>query len=142
MQRSIDPTLFEWPSAHAHLIGSECNVCGVVSFPSQSSCPSCCGSDVMLRALSRTGRLWTWTTQSFAPKSPPYAVTKTPETFAPFYLGYVELENEVIVESRIEPGDRPLSIDMPMELTFAPLFVDENGDEVMCFAFKPSAEAA
>ena len=91
MQRSIDPALFEWPSANAHLIGSECNACGVVSFPRQSSCPSCCGSDVKLRALSTTGRLWTWTTQSFAPKSPPYAVTTTLESFVPFYLGYIEL---------------------------------------------------
>jgi uncharacterized OB-fold protein len=140
MQRSIDPHLFEWPSPDPRLIGSECRDCGVVSFPRQDTCPRCCGSAVAVRRLGTVGRLWTWTTQEFAPKSPPYAVARRPEEFVPFQLGYIELPGEVIVESRIVAGDAPLRIGMPMELVFAPLFVDANGNEVVCFAFTPNPE--
>ena len=34
--------------------------------------------------LSRTGTLWSWTSQDFRPKSPPYA---GPEQFVPFLIG-------------------------------------------------------
>src|SRR2546421_1443629 len=122
MQRSIDTQLFEWPSNDPRLIGSECQTCGVVSFPRQMSCPRCCGSAVALRRLGSTGYLWSWTTQEFAPKSPPYAVTRKPEEVTPFQLGYIELPDEVIVESRIVVGNTALRIGLPMELTFAPLF--------------------
>jgi uncharacterized OB-fold protein len=114
----------------------------VVSFPRQASCPRCCGSAVALRRLGNTGHLWTWTTQEFAPKSPPYAVTRKPEDFVAFQLGYIELPGEVIVESRIVAGNTALRIGLPMELTFAPLFTDTNGDEVVCFAFKPMGQRA
>lgn len=112
----------------------------MVSFPRQASCPRCCGSAIALRRLGNTGHLWTWTTQEFAPKSPPYAVTRKPGDFVAFQLGYIELPGEVIVESRIVAGDSALRIGMPMELIFAPLFTDSNGDEVVCFAFKPMGQ--
>lgn len=140
MQRSIDPRLFEWPSGNPHLIGSECENCGVVSFPSQASCPRCCGSAVAVRRLGTTGRLWTWTTQEFAPKSPPYAVTRSPEEFIAFRLGYIELPGEVIVEARIVAESAALRIGMPMELIFTPLFTDTKGVDVICFAFAPVRE--
>jgi len=112
-----------------------------VNFPRQASCPRCCGSDITARPLGSVGRLWTWTTQEFAPKSPPYAVTRSPEGFAPFLVGYIELPGEVIVESRIvAPRSQKLAIDMPMQLTFAPLFTDAEGIEVIGFAFAPAPE--
>jgi len=138
MQRSIDTQLFEWPSGDPHLIGSECWSCGVVSFPRQASCPRCCGSDVGSRRLGNVGQLWTWTTQEFAPKSPPYAVSP----FTPFQLGYVELPGEVIIESRILGDSAALRIGLAMELTFVPLFTDANGDEVICFAFRPLGKSS
>lgn len=142
MQRSLDTQLFEWPSADPRLIGSECQECGVIAFPRQSSCPSCCGSRIMERRLAKFGRLWTWTTQKFLPK-PPYAVARSPEEFVPFKLGYIELPGEVLVESRIiAPEQQALAIGMPMRLTFEPLFIDAEGVEVMSFAFEPVWEGA
>lgn len=142
MQRSIDTHLFEWPSQDPRLIGSECRACGVISFPRQSSCPNCCGSDIVPRRLANSGRLWTWTTQEFLPK-PPYAAARSQEEFVPFKLGYIELPGEVLVESRITaPKDRALTIGMPMRLTFEPLFTDDAGAEVMTFAFEPVPEGA
>ena len=142
MQRSIDPLLFEWPCAAPRLIGSECQDCGVVSFPRQTGCPKCCGSNVVLRRLGTMGQLWTWTTQEFLPK-PPYALAASPEAFVPFKVGYIELPGEVIVESRITtPRNESLSIGMEMQLLIEPLFTDATGAEVMGFAFAPWQESA
>lgn len=141
MQRSIDTQLFEWPSDDPRLIGSECRDCGVITFPRQGSCPSCCGSNIVARRLAKSGRLWTWTTQEFLPK-PPYAGARSPEEFVPFKLGYIELPGEVLVESRITAPEHALTIGMPMRLTFEPLFTDAAGVEVMSFAFEPVREGA
>ncbi|GAA0646191.1 OB-fold domain-containing protein [Sphingomonas ursincola] len=80
--------------------------------------------------LSRTGTLWSWTSQDFRPKSPPYA---GPEDFVPFLLGYVELPGEVIVETRIEGAAlSDLSLGMPMELVLT-----EFAPGRTTFAFRP-----
>jgi uncharacterized OB-fold protein len=81
-------------------------------------------------ALSRTGTLWSWTSQDFRPKSPPYA---GPEAFVPFLLGYVELPGEVIVETRIEGAAlSDLKLGMPMELVLT-----EFAPGRTTFAFRP-----
>lgn len=71
--------------------------------------------------LSRTGTLWSWTSQDFRPKSPPYA---GPEDFTPFLIGYVELPGQVIVETRIVGATlADLKLGMAMEMVpteFAP----------------------
>jgi uncharacterized OB-fold protein len=89
--------------------------------------------------LSRHGRLWAWTTQEFPPPSPPYA-GPTGEAFEPFGVGYVELGNEVRVETRLTETSG-LSIGMEMELVLVPFRTDENGNEVVTFAFRPSGGA-
>lgn len=78
--------------------------------------------------LSRTGTLWSWTIQSFRPKSPPY---DGPEEFAPFALGYVELPGEVIVETRLTRMDG-LRIGMPVEFVVVPF-----DDRRSTYAFRP-----
>ena len=82
--------------------------------------------------LSRTGTLWSWTIQSFRPKSPPY---DGPEAFEPFALGYVELPGEVIVETRLTRTDN-LRIGMAVELAIIPFDATRN-----TYAFRP-VEAA
>ena len=55
-----------------------------------------------------------------------------------FGVGYVELPNQVKVEARLTESDpAKLKIGMPMELCLVPLTVNENGDEVVTFAFRP-----
>lgn len=83
--------------------------------------------------LSRTGTLWSWTIQSFRPKSPPY---DGPEAFEPFALGYVELPGETIVEARLTRRDG-LRIGMAVRLVIVPF----DGRRVT-FAFEPVEEAA
>ncbi|MGV0768715.1 OB-fold domain-containing protein [Mycobacterium syngnathidarum] len=63
----------------------------------------------------QTGTLWTFTTQEFPPKSPPYAFTPS-EDFAPYAVGYVEFAGQGLVEGRIECTDLSvLRIGMPMQ---------------------------
>jgi uncharacterized OB-fold protein len=79
------------------LAGSGCADCDVVVFPAADRCPGCAGVDVARVALPDRGTIWTWTTQSFAPK-PPFEAPAT--GFEPFVVGYVDL-GSVLVESRI-----------------------------------------
>jgi len=137
-QIPIQEGLFTWPSQDPRLIGSKCKNCGEITFPAQNSCPNCCLEDVEKIQLSTKGKLWTYTVQGFYPKSPPYAGPDTPESFVPFGVGYIELPNEVKVESRLTENDpEKLKIGMDMELVIEKFKEDEEGNDVMIFAFKP-----
>ena len=136
--RPVTEGLFVEAGGEARLIGSECERCGVITFPRQGSCPRCTSTDVRERLLRRRGTLWSWTIQCFPPKSPPYAVTD-PEEFEPYGVGYVELPDEVRVEARLTVADPDaLRIGMPMELTLVPA---AGLDDTVTFAFAPVEDA-
>jgi uncharacterized OB-fold protein len=85
--------------------------------------------------LPTRGRLWSYTIQRFAPKSPPYGGA---QPFEPFAVGYVELPDAVIVESRLTDVDfAELAVGMAVELTTTPLRTDPDGTVVTTFAFRP-----
>ena len=136
----IAPGLFRETEDGPHLVASQCAVCSppVVTFPSQPDCPRCAGDDMKELLLPRQGTLWTFTTQQFIPKSPPYAIVETPETFQPFAVGYVEFGGLVKVEGRLtEPDAAKLEIGMEMEVVVVPFRTDDDGNEVVTFAFQP-----
>lgn len=130
--------VFTWPSDRPALIGSRCLECGNHMFPVQGSCPRCSGSRTESVELERRGTLWTWTVQGFPPKSPPYAGDADPRTFRAFGVGYVELRNQLKVETRLTESDPSrLRIGMEMELVVVPLAADSEGNEIVTFAFAP-----
>lgn len=101
---------------------------------------ACSGEDVAVEELPRRGTLWTWTVQRFMPKQP-YKSNETAETFQPYGVGYVELADGARVEGRLTENDpEKLKIGMEMELVFDTWRVDENGDEVVSFFFRPVLE--
>ena len=129
--------VFTWPSDEPQLIGSRCDACGIVTFPVQDSCPRCASMAMSEHLLARRGRLWAWTTQHFPPPSPPYA-GPTGKDFVPFAVGYVELGGEVKVEARLTEADPDrLATGMEMELVVVPFRTDDEGNEVVTFAFRP-----
>ena len=137
-QVSINEFVLDLSGDGPGLIGGRCRDCGNHTFPVLTGCPKCAGVDIESVPLATQGRLWGWTVQGFLPKSPPYLGDNDPNTFQIFELGYVELP-EVIVEARIaESEPARLAEDMPMSLTLEPLFVDEDGNEVVTFAFAPA----
>jgi len=126
--------VFTWPSDDPQLIGSRCAGCGIVTFPAQDSCPRCASTEMAEHLLSQRGRLWAWTTQEFPPP-PPY-VGPTGDEFVPYGVGYVELGDEVRVEARLTQVEG-LQIGMDMELVLVPFRINEAGNEVVTFAFRP-----
>lgn len=141
-QRALAPEVSTWPDADPQLIGSRCEACGATSFPRQSRCPRCSGSDVSEALLPRRGTLVTWTTQGFLPH-PGFGGGQTAETFQPFAVGLVQLGDVVRVEGRLTESD-PANIDfgMEVELTMIPFYVEEDGTEVMMYAFEPAGSRA
>jgi uncharacterized OB-fold protein len=135
-QVPIADGLFTWPADEPQLIGSRCTSCGIVTFPAQQSCPRCAATEMTEQLLPRRGRLWAWTTQDFPPPSPPYA-GPSGKDFVPYGVGYVELD-EVKVESRLtEASPERLHIGMEMELVVVPFRSDDEGNDVLTFAFQP-----
>lgn len=129
--------IFTWPADDPQLIGSRCGACGILTFPSQDSCPRCASTDMHEELLERRGRLWAWTTQDFPPPSPPYA-GPTGADFVPFGVGYIELPGEVKVETRLTDADpERLTTGMDMQLVIVPFRTDDDGNEVVTFAFQP-----
>jgi len=142
-QVPVEEGVFTWPNDSddaVRLIGSKCSDCGNVMFPSQNSCPKCSGSSTEEHHLKPEGTLWTWTIQGYPPKSPPYAGNDDPKTFEPFGVGYVELADECKVETRLTVSEpEEMRIGMEMKLVLVPLYTNDDGDEVMTFAFAPTA---
>ncbi|KLL96089.1 DNA-binding protein [Rhodococcus sp. IITR03] len=133
--RPIDPVLFVDDDPNVALRGARCSRCATVTFPMQPSCPRCGRGDEP-RGLAEDGVLWSYTVQSFAPKKP-FLHT---EPFTPFGVGYIDL-GDVIVESRLTVNDpESLEIGMPMRLCSIVNHVDDDGTEVVTFAFAPSKE--
>jgi uncharacterized OB-fold protein len=129
--------LFTWPADEPRLIGSRCDSCGAVTFPTQTSCPRCTGTDVHEHLLARRGVLWTWTVQGFRPKSPPY---EGPTDFEPYPVGYVELPDDVKVEALlVDAGPEDLRIGAEMELAIVPFRSSVEHRPLLTFAFRPAS---
>lgn len=138
----VGDDIFVWPSDTATLLGSRCTNCGNHMFPVQDGCPKCMSSESETVELGRRGTLWSWTIQGFPPKAPPYQGPVGDE-FRPYGVGYVELPGEVRVESRLTEADpEKLHIGMEMELVFDRLGTDDDGNELITYAFAPVEEAA
>jgi uncharacterized protein len=110
------------------LIGGRDCTTGRIVFP----CPP--GDRFEAYPLKREGTVWSYTIQRFRPKSPPYI---GPEAFQPYPIAYVELADEVIVETRLTGvalGD--VTIGMTVELTQI-ILNPEAEVPVLVHAFKP-----
>ena len=84
--------------------------------------------------LGNQGTLWTWTVQSFMPKTP-YHTDETPETFRPYGVG-VELA-WLKVESRLkENTPEELKIGMPMKLEIISVRKDDDGNDLLTFILR------
>ena len=139
MQKAL-ANVFTWPDDDPKLIGSRCTECGATTFPAQTRCPRCSRTTMSELALPQRGTLVSWTTQGFPPVIP-YAGDETGASFTPFGVGLVQLEDVVRVEARLTESDpAKLRFGMDVELEIVPFYVDDQGDEIMTFAFAPTGE--
>ncbi|WP_286259853.1 OB-fold domain-containing protein [Streptomyces graminofaciens] len=86
--------------------------------------------------LPVSGRVWSWTLQAFPPK-PPYRPPA--DGYRPYHVGYVDL-GEVLVEAQLAVPRAEMRIGLPVRLTMVPAYHDEDGTEVLTFAFRPDRE--
>jgi uncharacterized OB-fold protein len=80
--------------------------------------------------LSRRGRLWSWTTNHYAPPEP-YV---SPDPFVPYTVCAVELDAEqMVVLGQLATGAdaAQLEVGMPMELVLGPLYEDDEHEYVV-----------
>ncbi len=138
-QKALAPEISTWPDENPQLIGSRCGSCEATVFPIQQRCPRCSGGDMSEVLLPRAGTLVAWTTQGFPPGAPYKGPTG--KDFVPFGVGLVQLglEDPVIrVEGRLTENDpEKLQFGMQVELTMVPFTTDEEGNEIVTFAFQP-----
>ena len=133
-ERPIADGLYEIVEGEPALMGSRCTECGTVAFPYQATCPRCTSALVQHHRLPAEGTLWTWTTQGFRPKSPPYV---GPDDFVQYAVGYVELGGVIRVEGRLGVSDTSqLQIGMPMRLVLIAV-ADASGGSRATFGFEP-----
>jgi uncharacterized OB-fold protein len=80
--------------------------------------------------LSRRGRLWSWTTNHYAPPEP-YV---SPDPFVPYTVCAVELETEkmVVLGQLATAADaNELAVGIDMELVLGPLYEDDEHEYVV-----------
>lgn len=131
--------LFDWPSKDPRLIASICETCGSVSFPSSTYCnnPNCNHGTVKDVRLSKTGKLYSYTIQHYAPP-PPYV---KPDPFKPFAIGLVELPEKIRVVGMITGCDvEDVKVGMDVELIVEKIYEAKGNDEiceVMSWKWRP-----
>ena len=135
-QIALAPEISTWPDENPQLIGSTCGAGGATAFPVQQRCPKCSVGEMSEVLLPRRGTLIAWTTQGFPPGSPYKGPTG--KDFVPFGVGLVQLDDVIRVEGRLTEND-PTKIEFgqEVELTMIPFTTDEDGNEVVTFAFQP-----
>ena len=137
-QVSINDSILDISGDGPRLRGMRCKTCDNHVFPFQKGCPKCAGTDVEPVDLGTRGTLWAWTIQGFPPKAPPYLGETDPEKFRPYGIGYVELPGQTKVEARLTESDpTKLAEGMEMELTLEQVGKDEDGNDIVTYAFKP-----
>jgi uncharacterized protein len=115
------------------LIGGRCTTCHRHSFPVGAVCPWCGAMPVDQVLLSATGTLWGFTTIGTAP--PGY---RGP---VPFGFGVVELADGIRIVTRLAAADiSALVFGMPMRLTTDVVDLDDEGNEVVTWSFRPEDE--
>jgi uncharacterized protein len=140
--KPIADDLFTWPDDNPSLIGGCCQVCGTYSFPLRTGCQKCGATDIQKCQLHRAGTLWAWTSQGFVPKAP-FSGTFMAEPFEPWYVGLIELPRQLRVESLLVGCTQDtLRIGLPMRLVTMPFSSDDEGNEVVTFAFAPGEAGA
>lgn len=116
----------------AKLRGSKCRSCGEVLFGKHLGCENCGSEDMEEIALSRRGRLYTYTVIGHRPPGD----YKGPDPFVPFGEGLVELPEGCRIAAPLTIN-KDIRVGMELELVVDKLYEDEDGNEVMAFKFKP-----
>ena len=138
-QIAFAPDVFTWPADEPQLIGGRCaDVRRRSRSRSRPSCARCGSTERRARTCCPAGaRSGPSPPRSSCPRSPTPAARRRRRS-APYGVGLVQLGDEVRVEGRLTESDpAELRIGMEVELVVVPFRTDDDGTEVMTFAFAP-----
>lgn len=126
--------LFTIPSSAdepPQLLASRCEACGELFFPPRRRCTRCFSTELTEATLGPEGRLYTWTVvREFGGRS---------EEFQPYAVGMIQLDEALRVQGYIVEAElEALAVDMPMRLVLRVLSRDEQGNDVVTYAFTPT----
>ena len=128
----IKEGLFKVPSNgdEGYLIASRCKACGVYFHPTRLICANCYSEDMEDVALSKRGKIHTYTIARIGYPAAPVT--------APFVTAQIAMPEKVQVLSHITDIDLDnVKIGTEVELYFWKTGEDEQGNEVMAYAFRP-----
>lgn len=135
MSRTRTPAVAGWftgEGADFRLLGTRCAACASVFFPREDvHCrnPDCPGGELEETALSRTGRVWSYTDARYRPPSPYVSDPELP--WEPYALIAVELESEhMVVLGQAAPGVTVAGLAVGMEVEAVPGVLCEDGGTV------------
>ncbi len=121
--------------AKVKLTGCRCRQCNEVTLGRNTTCPNCGGRAVEPVTLSQQGTLWTYTVIRHKPPGD----YRGPEPFEPFCIGLVELPDGLRVLSPVEGDVESMRIGMPLRLRVFVHHRAASGEDVVAFAFAPTA---
>lgn len=131
---------FTLDEAAPALLGSRCTACGTYAFPRATlGCanPACQESELEEVALSRRGRIWSYTDARYQPPAPYVAA----DPYEPFALAAVELAAErMVVLGQLVPGVGvgDVTVGQEVELVLGTLYEDDER-EVLMWQWRPVA---
>ena len=110
------------------LLGLRCPECGTYVFPPRAAAcpnPDCTATELDPVELSRTGTVWSYTVNCYAPPEP-YV---SPDPFEPYGVAAVELDAEKMIVLGQVAGDLDaLAIGAPARLVIDTLFHERTGE--------------
>lgn len=133
MTRAVIPEVEGWFTLEdePRLLGLRCPECRTYVFPPRAlACPNpeCSASELEPVELSRTGTVWSYTVNHYAPPEPYVA----PDPFVPYAVAAVELADEqMVILGQVAGDPSALAVGAPVELVVDTLFTDDAGDHVV-----------
>ena len=129
-------TIPDDPAERPRLLGSRCPACGEHFFPRRFVCAQCLSEGCEDILLGPRGTLWTWTFVH----APLFA--KKDRKVSAYGVGQLDLTEGPRVQAILMGERDDFHIGMEMELDLESLRLDDDGNEVVIFRFRPVDAAA
>ena len=134
-EKPINDYGFEQFLNEGKLMGSRCNVCGMLYVPPRSLCPQCRRSDMEWAEMAGEGTLVAFTSISIGT---PAMIKEGCDRNNPYCSGAVELVEGARVVARIEGVDslhpETIEVGMPLRVKFLNKGTDDNRTTVLAFS--------